>query len=571
MNRFMNKNDLVIGLLILLAGLFFFAGCEDKEKSLIKNSFFTEITDQSQLNFIHDAAVDSSYYMPESIGSGGAFLDYDNDGDLDIYLLNGAGHGGKKIYQTPLKNHLFRQEADGTFLDVTEESGLGDTGYGMGVAVGDIDNDGDVDVYISNDGPDALYRNNGDGIFTNVTSSTGINNPDWGICVIFIDYDLDDFLDIFVANYVKYDTSTICTDRLGRRDYCGPQGFPGFCDKLFHNNGDGTFEDVSIKSGITTEQSAGLGATSADLNNDFYPDIYVGNDRQPNHLWINQKNGTFKNQALLLGCAFNEAGMSEASMGMTFGDVDDDNDLDLFMGHFRGEKNTLYRNMGEVGFKDDSAPTGLAAISLPFTGFGNGFFDYDNDSDLDLAVVNGRVIRGPLLTKGKTVDYWDYYAEPHLLFENNGQGFFKDVSQLAASFTGRVENSRTLAFGDVDNDGDIDLLVTNEGGKARLYRNDFENKGNWLLIRAYDPALHRDGYGSKVMIDVNGKTLLRMLNPCYSFCASNDPRVHVGLGSAEKVEKIIIQWPGGNKECFENITANQILTLEKGRGIPVVH
>jgi hypothetical protein len=571
MNQLINRNNKIFNLLILLTGLFLFADCGDKEKGAIKDSFFTEITDLSHLDFIHDPAVDGSYYMPESIGSGGAFLDYDNDGDLDIYLINGAEHGTKKIYQTPLKNRLFRQEADGIFRDVTEESGLGDTGYGMGVAVGDIDNDGDVDVYISNDGPDALYCNNGDGTFTNITNSAGINNPDWGICVNLIDYDLDNYLDIFVANYVDYDTATICTDRLGRRDYCGPQGFPGFSDRLFHNNGDGTFEDVSIKSGITSEQAAGLGATNADLNDDFYPDIYVGNDRQPNHLWMNQKDGTFKNQALMFGCAFNEAGVSEASMGMTFGDIDGDNDLDLFMGHFRGEKNTLYRNMGEIGFKDDSAPAGLAAVSLPFIGFGNGFFDYDNDSDLDLAVVNGRVIRGPLLTKKKPIEYWDYYAEPNLLFENNGQGIFRDVSQLASPFTSPVENSRALVFGDVDNDGDIDLMVTNEGGKARLYRNDIINKGNWLLVKAYDPALHRDAYGSKIMIDVSGKTLLRMVNPCYSFCASNDPRVHVGLALTETVEKIVIQWPGGKEECFENISANQIITLEKGGGVAVVH
>ena len=557
-------------IILLIVGTIWLTSCENGEKKLFKNSFLTEITAQSQLLFIHDPAVDGNYYMPESIGSGAAFLDYDNDGDLDVYLLNGAEHGRIKKYPTPLKNRLFRQEADGIFQDVTEESGMGDSGYGMGVAVGDIDNDGDVDVYIANDGPDALYRNNGDGTFTNITSSAGINNPDWGVSVIFLDYDLDNYLDVFVANYVKYDTATICTDRVGRRDYCGPQGFPGVSDKLFHNNGDGTFEDVSVKSGITSEQSAGLGVTSADFNDDSYPDIYVGNDRQANHLWMNQRDGTFKNKALILGCAVNDAGMPEASMGITVGDVDNDNDLDLFMGHFRGEKNTLYRNMGEIGFQDDSAPAGLATISLPFTGFGTGFFDYDNDTDLDIAVVNGRVIRGPLLTEKKPIEFWDYYAEPNLLFENDGKGYFKDVSQQAASFTAQVENSRGLAFGDVDNDGDVDLLVTNEGGKARLYRNDFQNKGNWLLIRAYDPALHRDAFGAKIMIDINGKSILRLVNPGYSFCCSNDPRVHVGLGSAEKVEDIIIQWPGGEKESFQNLMVNQMITLEKGKGAPIL-
>ena len=555
--------------IILLGLIIYLAGCEDPEKKLIRDSFLTEITDQSNLLFLHDPAVDGNYYMPESIGSGGAFLDYDNDGDLDVYLLNGAEHGGNKKYSEPLKNQLFRQESDGTFQNVTAESGLGDTGYGMGVAVGDIDNDGDLDVYLANDGPDALYRNNGDGTFTNITSSAGINNPDWGVSVIFLDYDLDNHLDIFVANYVKYDTATVCTDRVGRRDYCGPQGFPGIPDKLFHNKGDGTFEDVSVKSGITGEQSAGLGVTSADLNNDRYPDIYVTNDRQPNDLWINQKDGTFKNQALLLGCAINDAGMPEGSMGVTVGDVDNDNDLDIFLGNFRGEKNTLYRNMGGIGFKDDTAPAGLATISLPYTAFGTGFFDYDQDGDLDLAVVNGRVIRGPVLTKREPVEYWDHYAEPNLLFENDGKGYFKDVSQQAASFTGRVENSRGLAVGDLDNDGDLDLLVTNEGGKARLYRNDYQNKGNWLIIRAYDPVLRRDAYGAKIMIEINGKSILRLVNPGYSFCCSNDPRVHIGLGSAEKIEKVTIQWPRGEQEIFQDLKANQIITLEKGKGVKI--
>ena len=543
------------------------SSCVESEIAYKKSSFFTDISDEVNLHFIHDPAVDGTYYMPESIGSGGAFLDYDNDGDLDIYLLNGAARGKNEPENISLKNQLFRQEADGKFINVTEVSGLGDTGYAMGVAVGDIDNDGHLDVYISNDGPDALYRNNGDGTFTNITIISGINNPDWGISATFLDYNLDNYLDIFVANYVKYDTSAVCTDRVGRRDYCGPQGFPDYADKLFQNNGDGTFTDVSLVSGIGSKRSAGLGVISADFNGDFYPDIYVGNDREQNHLWMNQRDGTFKDQAMMLGVGYNSAGKAEASMGIAVGDIENDDDLDLFMGHFRGESNTLYRNMGEIGFQDDTTPAALASPSLAFTGFGAGFFDYDNDCDLDLAIVNGRVIRGPVLTNNKPAFYWDHYAEPNFVFENDGSGKFKNVSEQFSQFSSIVENSRSLVFGDVDNDGDIDLFVTNEGGRARLYRNDFRDKGNWLTVRAFDPTLNRDGYGAKIRVILNDKKILRLINPGYSFCSSNDPRAHFGLGLNSDPVKIVIEWPGGDTETYNGVAVNQFVTIKKGEGI----
>jgi len=554
-------------IIILTTGVFW--GCVDTEKMSKKVSFFTEITDEVKLDFIHDPAIDGNYYMPESIGSGGAFLDYDNDGDLDIYLLNGAIHDEKMANKPPLKNRLFRQESNGTFLDVTDVSGLGDQGYGMGVAVGDIDNDGYVDVYISNDGPDALYRNNGDGTFTDITINSGIDNPDWGVSVTFLDYDLDTYLDVFVTNYVKFDTAVVCEDRVGSREYCGPQGFPGYNDKLFHNNGDGTFTDVSVQSGIAEQPSAGLGVISADFNNDYYPDIYVSNDRKYNHLWINQKDGTFKDQALMMGTAINGMGMAEASMGITLGDVDNDNDFDMFVTHFGGETNTFFRNSGEIGFQDETTPVSLSVISLPYTGFGTGFFDYDHDGDLDLAIVNGRVIRGPVLTKEKPVTYWDHYAEPNLIFENDSTGIFKNVSAKAKEFTEPVENSRGLVFGDVDNDGDIDLLVTNEGGRARLYRNDVIKKGNWVVIRVIDPSVNRDIYGARVSVFVKGKRLIRLINSGFSFCSSHDTRAHFGLGNAKEIEKITIIWPGGEKEAFGSVNSNQFLELKRGKGEPV--
>jgi hypothetical protein len=555
-------------IVLIISSIFFcFCACGDGENGAEKHSFFKDVSDEVNLHFIHNPGVDSAYYMPESIGSGGAFLDYDNDGDLDIYLLNGAMRNKRDTTKVKIKNQLYRQEAGGTFSNVTKMSGLGDPGYGMGVAVGDIDNDGYVDVYISNDGPDALYLNNGDGTFKNITKNSGIDNPDWGVSVIFLDYNLDNYLDIFVANYVEFDTSVYCTDRVGRRDYCGPQGFPGYPDRLYHNNGDGTFTDVSSVSGIGSKQSAGLGTVSTDFNNDFFPDIYVGNDREQNHLWINQGDGTFKDQAMMLGVGYNSAGMAEASMGITVGDIDNDEDLDIFMGHFGGESNTLYRNMGEIGFQDDTTPAALASPSLPYTSFGSGFFDFDNDSDLDLAVVNGRVIRGPVLTNQKPATYWDHYAEPNFIFENDGNGIFQNVSNRFTEFSTRIENSRGLIFGDVDNDGDIDVLVTNEGGRARLYLNEKEDKGNWLHVRAFDPRLNRDAYGAKIRVGAKDKKILRVVNPGYSFCSSNDPRAHFGLSHFSGAVKIDIKWPDGETEIYNDISVNQFVTLNKGEGI----
>jgi enediyne biosynthesis protein E4 len=554
-------------LIFLLCTICILSQCSENKEESAGSSFLREITDEVHLDFLHDPAVDGSYYMPESIGSGGAFLDYDNDGDLDIYLVNCASHNSRKKETTPLRNQLFRQETDGSFLNVTAGSGLGDTGYGMGVAVGDYDNDGFVDVYISNEGPDALYHNNGNGTFTDVTQESGINNPDWGISVVFTDYNRDCYLDIFVANYVDYDTSVYCSDRVGGRDYCGPQGFAGYADRLFKNNGNGTFTDVSLISGIASKKSAGLGVTSVDFNDDMFPDIYVANDREQNHLWMNQGDGTFKDQAVMLGVGYNGSGMAEGSMGIAVGNVDGDDDIDLFVSHFMNESNTLYRNMGEFGFQDDTGPAALVIPSLPYTGFGTGFFDYDQDGDLDLAVANGRVIRATLLTGQKAPGYWDYYAEPNLVFENDGTGIFKNSSASFSEFTARIENSRGLVFGDIDNDGDIDILVTNEGGRARLYRNVFVHPGNWLIVQAVDPEMNRVAYGAKLRVKAGKKTLLRLVNPGYSFCSSNDPRVHFGLGSYSGDVSINIEWPDGSKEDIAAVPLNQIVTIMKGIGI----
>ena len=495
---------MIRGGLFVTTSLFLFLallGCKTPEKAnqeqnSTSSPLFVPVSESSGFKFMHDPGVDGTYFMPESIGSGAAFLDYDNDGDLDLLLLNSGPHGkGQSKAQSP--NKLFRQDPGMHFTDATHIAGLTGTGYSMGVAIGDIDNDGDVDVYITNFGPDELYRNNGDGTFTNITADAGIKNSGWGTSVAFLDFDRDGLLDIYVANYVLFDPSIQCTDRAGRADYCGPEGYHGSPDVLYHNDGNNKFTDVSIKSGITAIAGKGLGVAAADFNGDHYIDIFVANDGEPNFLWINQSNGTFKNEALTLGAALNALGQPEANMGIAIGDTDSDMDLDLYLTHLRGETNTFFRNIGKFGFQDDTAISHLGGTKK-LTGFGTGFFDYDHDGDLDVFVANGRVTRGPLLTKNS--GYWDYYAEPNVVYENNGQGQFTDVSNRCGSLCSSLRNSRGAAFGDVDNDGDIDLLLANEGGPAELYKNDAPKIGHWLEIRAIDPKLKRDALDARITI-----------------------------------------------------------------------
>ncbi len=545
-----------------LALLLILIGCTNPTPKT-QPGFFTDITQQSKLSFQHDAGVDGSYYMPESLGSGAAFFDYNNDGLSDIYLVNAGPHNKPNGV---IKDRLFLQQKDGTFTDVTEKAGLGDPGYGLGVAAGDIDNDGDLDLYVTNFGHDKLFKNNGNGTFAEITNQGGITNTGWSSSVIFLDYDLDGFLDIYVAKYLEYNPAVHCTDKAGRPEYCGPKGFAGLPDVLYHNDRNGSFTDVSVASGIASSALKGLGVVSADFSGDSYPDIYVANDGEPNHLWINQRDGTFHDEAMERGAAVNALGQPEASMGVATGDMDGDGDLDLFMTHLREEKNTLYRNLGAVGFQDDSWEAGLAGPSIPFTGFGTGFFDFDNDGDLDIAVANGRIARGPLLIHNESASYWDPYAESNFLFQNDGAGHFQNVSQRAGAFWSAVENSRSLAFADIDNDGDIDLLVNNCGGPARLYRNETNDKAHWLLIRALDPVLKRDAIGATITAEVAGKKIVRLVAPGYSYLCGNDPRAHFGLGRATSVDQIRVQWPGGKVETFAGARADQILVLNKGHG-----
>lgn len=527
--------------------------------------YFTEVTDEVGLSFEHDPGMEGNYWAPEVMGSGGAFFDYDGDGDLDIYLIQG-GSLPESASPNRLPNQMFRQRSNGTFEDVTESSGLGNTGYGTGVAVGDFDNDGLVDVYVGNYGPDALYRNAGNGRFDDVTRAAGIADDAWTASVTFCDYDADGFLDLYVSRYVIHDATKKCVSSSGAHDYCSPQSFQYEPDTLYHNDGDGTFTDVSETSGIAAVEAPGLGVLCHDFTNDGLLDFYVANDGEANQLWENNGDGTFSDQAIIMGAALNSFGRPEASMGVALGDVDGDADLDMFMTHLINQTNTLYLNDGTWGFEDVTSARGLGASSLEYTGFGTAFIDLDMDGDLDLAVVNGRVDQNPPHPDAELGDYWNLYAEPNFLLENDGNGSFTDISDRGGRFTSLVEISRGLVLGDVDRDGDLDFLVSNTAGPARLFRNDAPRKGRYLMVRTYDPALDRDAHGAVITVTAGGKSYVRLSDPAYSYLSSNEPRAHFGIPGVSRADSIRVRWPDGSEEVFPGVELDRAVTLEKGKG-----
>jgi hypothetical protein len=523
-------------------------------------ALFTDITEQAGLDFVHDAGVDGSYFYPQIIGAGGALLDYDSDGDLDIYLVSGAHRTPPS--GPPPTNRLYRREADGRYRDVTAESGLGHPGFDMGVAVGDYDNDGHPDLHVTSYGPDVLFRNNGDGTFTDVTSAAGIDNPLWSVSASFFDEDWDGDLDLFVVNYVDSPTPRVCRNEAGQPEFCGPTAFPGTPDVLYRNNGDGTFTDASRAAGIDAIQGRGLGVACHDFDGDGQLDVFVANDGEANFLWMN-RGGVFTEAAAMAGVALNRFANTEASMGVAAGDVDEDGDVDLFMTHLVRESNTSYRNDGLGTFDDVTASMGLEASSLAYTGFGTALLDFDHDGGLDLVVVNGRVKAAEVLAGADGTSPLAAYAEPNLLYRGDGRGRFVDVSEHAGALCRDVEIGRGLATGDIDGDGDLDLLVCNNHGPARLYRNDAASGGHWLLVRVVDSRLRRDAYGAQVTVHAGGRVRRRIVNPGLGYASSSDPRVHVGLGDARRVELLQVRWPDGHVRELTDVAADQSIVVER--------
>ena len=531
----------------------------------VDNPLFTEVT--AALGFSQTEASWSpgTHALPEVIGSGVALFDYNNDGALDVLHIRFPPPGKE---DSPAPNQLFQQQPDGTFVDVTAAAGIGHEGYGQGVAIGDVDNDGDVDVYVTNYGADVFYRNNSDGTFA--LEEIGLSNEAWGTSATFGDYDRDGDLDLYVANYVQFDPETVCRGKQSAPDYCNPQVFESATDRLFRNNGDGSFTDVTERAGIAAMPGRGLGVVCLDLTRDGWADFFVANDGEANHLWVNQTDGTFAEEAILHGLAFNAYGQPEGSMGIAVGDVNGDTHPDLFVTHLSGETNTLYVASPYSVFVDMTEIAGFAGRDLRFTGFGGGFLDFDNDADLDIALVNGRVKRGGILKKASVGEFWNFYAEPNLLFQNSQttEGFaFSDVSSRAPDFTGRVEVSRGMAFGDIDRDGDVDIVVSSLDNRLRLFRNDAPPpQHHWFFVQAITE--NRDALGARVTLRTKSRTLTDYVLPGSSYLSSSDPIMHFGLGTINKIQAIEVHWQDGTRERFPGTTANRRTTVYQGKGVP---
>lgn len=529
--------------------------------------WFTDITNDAGLDFVYESGPYGRLFMPEIMGAGVALVDLDGDGNLDIYLTNGHNGLPETVSEGDQTNRFFRQRPDGGWVDATVESGLGDRGYGMGIAVGDMDNDGDRDVYVTNLGLDRLYRNRGNGVFEDVTEAAGLSLGRWSCSACFFDYDRDGFLDLFVTQYVAFHAEKKCTDRASRPTYCGPLAFPALHDVLLHNNGDGTFTDVSEPAGIRrVSPGAGLGVVCEDLNGDGWIDVYVANDAYANHLWINQRDGTFLDDALLFGTAYNLEGNTEAGMGVVAADFDNDLDLDLFMTHLIRESNTLYQNLGSDGFIDATGESGVGPSSLMLTGFGTVALDVELDGDLDLFVANGRVRFDDPVLKADIPPPWDIYAEPNLFYLNDGAGRFAPSEELAESFCRPVEITRGLTAGDIDRDGDLDILITNIQSPARLYRNDAPRQGHWLAVRAVDPSLRRDALGARILVFTPDRTYMRTITTALGYLSAGEPVAHFGLGQVQQIERIEVRWPDGVTERFPGTEVDREIELVHGQG-----
>ena len=549
---------------------------------------FTEVT--AELGFPQTEAswAAGTHALPEVIGSGVALFDFNNDGALDVLHIRFPPPGKA---DAPAPNQLFQQQPDGTFVDVTKTAGIGHKGYGQGTAIGDVDNDGDADVYVTNYGADAFYRNNGDGTFA--LEAIGLSNEDWGTSATFGDYDRDGDLDLYIANYVQFDRETVCRGKHSAPDYCNPQVFEPATDRLFRNNGDGSFTDVTEQAGIAATSGRGLGVVCLDLTGDGWADFFVANDGEANYLWVNQTDGTFAEEAILHGLAFNAYGQPEGSMGIAVGDVNGDTLPDLFATHLSGETNTLYIAANHSVFTDMTEITGFVGRDLPFTGFGCGFLDFDNDTDLDIALVNGKVKRGEILDGADVGTFWNFYAEPNLLFQNSHQpsaignqkkketssvssltaesrqptAHFSDVSSRAPDFTERVEVSRGLAFGDIDRDGDVDMVVSSLDNRLRVFRNDAPPpQYHWLFVQAI--TQNRDALGAQVTLQTESRTLTGYVLSGTSYLSSSEPIVHFGLGTINEIQAIDVHWQDGSRERFPGTTANQHVKVYQGKGVP---
>jgi hypothetical protein len=559
----------------------------------LNSDWFVDKAQDAGLQFVHVNGMSGQFYLPEIMPAGVGFLDYDNDGDLDVFLAQAHARGpAKAAHQTHVgpagsepKSRLYRNDLATQsgkpilrFTDVTDESGIDAVGYGMGVATGDFDNDGCVDLYLTYFGPNVLLRNRCDGTFADVSKSSGTDDPGWSVSASFVDYDRDGWLDLYVGNYVhvNLDADRKCKGVTGRRTYCPPAMYQPQPDRLYRNNRNGTFSDVTAQALKGGPFGPALGVVSADFNNDGWIDIYVANDGRENLLWVNQRDGTLRNMGLLSGTALSGDGKPEGSMGVDAGDFDDDGDEDLFMTHLPSEGNNLYVNDGAGLFEDMSAPSGLGPSSLGYTGFGTAWFDFDNDGRLDILAVNGAVDAA----RGREADFFPY-DERKLLLRNAGGGLFEDVTAQAGDAFQSMAVGRGAAFGDVDNDGDVDVLVGNVNGPAQLLINNIGNRRHWVGLKllgtpARDGANEtavpqrgaRDMLGARVrIIRKDGSSLWRRARTDGSYASANDPRVLIGIDTSAEAPAVRVRWPGGEIEEWPSVPIDRWTTLMQGQGV----
>ena len=561
----------------------------DEHRPSSVDPWFVDAASQSGLTFTHFNGMSGEFYYPEIMPPGVALFDYDNDGDLDVFIVQGRMLGDKPLDHaffrpndpTSLRSRLFRNDlqekaleaqAGGSrtlrFTDVTDASGLSAAGYGMGAAAGDFNNDGCVDLYVTALGPNQLFRNNCDGTFTDVTKRSGTESRGWSVSAAFADVDRDGWLDLFVGHYVNYTIAgnIRCSGPTGAPDYCPPDVYRAQSSRLYRNNHDGTFSDVTAAAGMAAEFGPALGVATADFDGDGWIDLYVANDGQPNQLWINQQNGAFRNTALLAGAALGAAGEAKSSMGVDAGDFDNDGDEDVVVTELIGQGVDLYVNDGTGVFDERSAQTAVRQPSLPFTGFGTAWLDVDNDGWLDVLMVNGAVTQN---AGAASPNDRFRLRQRKLLLRNLGSGRFEDATARAPILE-MAEVSRGAAFGDIDNDGDTDVVVGNASGPVRLLIDTVGQRKHWLGLRLISAPPARDLVGARVTVfRADGRTIWRRARADGSYASANDPRVLVGLGDSTSAPRVRVQWPDGRLEEWSAVAADRYTTLVFGTGTVV--
>ncbi|MCP3929282.1 MAG: CRTAC1 family protein [Bacteroidetes bacterium] len=546
-----------VWLLPFLVLISIFVGCQPNENTSdssppavelppANEEFFQEITESTGVNFTHSIGDGNLSNIVETIGGGAVLLDYDQDGFLDLYVSNGAFVKDLSKGEKPkgaLENKLYQNQKNGSFKDVTKKAGVGDREFSMGMTVGDYDNDGYPDIFVSNYGSNTLYRNNGNGTFANATSRAGIKGNECSVGAVWFDYDNDGFLDLYIGNYLEFDPQY---DYYYAPDnFPGPMAYDGQSDKLYHNLGDGTFEDVTQTMGIFNPEGRAMGVGSADYDNDGYADIFVANDHMINYMYHNEAGKGFKDVGVMSGVAFNQVGEATISMAVDFADYNNDGLLDLFVSD--DSYCSLYQNQGDGVFADMSNPSGIAVASAQHVGWASAFIDYDNDGDLDIFKANGA--------------FKHLYGHEDQLFEQVEGNIFKDVSTQRSEYFKKSLVGRGACFGDYDNDGDLDVYIVNLEAKGVFLRNNKGNENNWLLVQLIGTTSNRDGVGAKVNLKIGDRIQTTEKKSSRGYLSQNDPRLHFGLGKNEMVESIEVVWPSGKTQKLENIPAGQVLTI----------